>query len=257
MHTVSLRDAGDGRRDATFYASFPPTSAAAAPDSVDSATIPIPDSSPARFDTAKRPNLVAIGAVGLIHVGLFAALIQLNVIPIKAVKAPPLVVTLIAVPPAPPPAPTDQKVEPVKPIEPMVVAPTPIVQTLAPPPPPVVATPTPPPPQAVIVAPKAQAAPATGPVSAGDLSSTMLSFKAPSYPVESRRKKEQGIVVLNLLLGADGAVSEIAVQKSSGFDRLDQAALAAVKRWRWSPTLRGGLPMMVRGIVEIPFILRS
>ena len=256
MHTVSLRDAGDDRRDATFYASFPPMPAIATDASTpEPVTAPVSPSS--HFGARKRPNLVAIGAVGLIHAGLLAALIQLNVIPMKTVKAAPLVVELIAEPPAPPPAPTEAKVEPVKPVEPVVVAPTPIVQTLTPPPPPVIATPTPPPPQAVIVAPKAPAAPAAAPVSAGDLSSTMLSFKAPSYPVESRRKKEQGVVVLNLLLGTDGTVSEIAVQKSSGFSRLDAAALAAVKRWRWSPTLRGGLPMMVRGVVEIPFILRS
>ena len=253
MHTVSLRDAGDDRRDATFYASFPPMPAAVTATSEPAC---LPAAAPSRFGARKRPNLVAIGAVGLVHAGLLAALIQMNVIPVKTVKAAPLVVELIAEPPAPPPAPPEAKVEPVKPVEPVVVAPTPIVQTLAPPPPPVAATPTPPPPQAVIVAPKAAPAPAT-PVSAGDLSSTMLSFKAPTYPVESRRRKEQGIVILNLLLGADGAVSEISVQKSSGFARLDQAALAAVKRWRWSPTLRGGLPMMVRGVVEIPFVLRS
>ncbi|MGH6782499.1 MAG: energy transducer TonB, partial [Sphingomonadaceae bacterium] len=116
---------------------------------------------------------------------------------------------------------------------------------------------TPPPPQSAIVAPRAAPAPVAGPVSAGDLSSTMIDFKPPSYPVESRRKKEQGIVILTLLLGLDGAVSEIVVQKSSGFARLDEAALRAVRRWRWSPTMRGGQPMLVRGVVEIPFIIKN
>ncbi|SNS56798.1 outer membrane transport energization protein TonB [Sphingomonas laterariae] len=250
MHAVSLRDAGERRRDATFHATFPP-----APEAAPDTATPIdPDS---RFDTRRRPNIGAIGAVALVHAGLFAALIQMNVIPIKAVKREPLVVELIVEPPAPPPAPPETKVEPVKPIEPVVVAPTPIVRTIAPPPPPVVATATPPPPQSAVVAANATPAPPAGPVSAGDLSSTMIEFKAPAYPVESRRKKEQGIVLLNLLLGLDGRVSEIAVQKSSGFARLDEAALKAVRRWRWSPLMRGGQPMMVRGVVEIPFIIKN
>ena len=72
--------------------------------------------------------------------------------------------------------------------------------------------------------------PPAAPVSAGDLSSTMISFKAPRYPIECRRKKEQGVVLLSLLLGVDGTVAEISVRQSSGFDRLDRASLAAQRR---------------------------
>jgi len=252
MHTVSLRDAGEARHDATFHASFPPAAARVEPPQP--AAEPVFDVS-SRFATSRRPNLAAIGVVALVHAGLFAALIQMNVIPVKKVHRAPLVVDLIAEPPAPPPAPPEQKVEPVKAARPVIVAPPPIVQAPAPPPP-VVTIATPPPPQAVIVPAKPAPAPAAS-VSAGDLSSTMISFKPPRYPVESRRRKEQGVVLLNLLLAEDGSVAEISVQKSSGFPRLDEAAMRAVRHWRWSPTIRDGEAMKVRGVVEIPFILRG
>lgn len=75
--------------------------------------------------------------------------------------------------------------------------------------------------------------------------------------MESRRKREQGTVVLSLTLSVDGGVSVISVAQSSGFDRLDDAALRAVRKWRWAPTVRNGQPVMVRGQVEIPFVLQG
>ena len=94
-------------------------------------------------------------------------------------------------------------------------------------------------------------------IQAGDLGTQMVSGKPPRYPVESRRKREQGTVVLALTLGVDGTVESIAINRSSGHARLDTAARDAVRGWRWQPTIRGGQPVRVRGIVEIPFILRG
>jgi protein TonB len=85
----------------------------------------------------------------------------------------------------------------------------------------------------------------------------MVAGKPPRYPTESRRKREQGTVVLALVLGLDGAVEQISVSSSSGSDRLDRAALDAVRRWRWEPISRGGQPVKVRGSVEIPFVLQG
>jgi protein TonB len=129
-----------------------------------------------------------------------------------------------------------------------------VVQTLAAPPPPVFVAPVPPPPQAVVaVAPPAAPAPNT--VTATDLSSTRVAGKTPRYPIESRRKHEQGVVTLSLTLATDGSVARIAVAQSSGFARLDKAALEAVRGWRWLPMLRAGQPVMVRALLEIPFVL--
>lgn len=120
----------------------------------------------------------------------------------------------------------------------------------APAPAPVAAAPSPPAPPAP--RPAAPAAPLEG----GDLSSKMLSFTAPSYPMESRRQKEEGTVALSLLLGTDGRVADISIASSSGFARLDKAALDAVRKWRWAPVVRGGEPVAVRGTVKIPFIIK-
>jgi protein TonB len=112
-------------------------------------------------------------------------------------------------------------------------------------------------------APVAPAAPAVAPpappsiVSADDLGTRMISGRPPRYPVQSRRHREQGVVELLLIVAFDGAVETISVSRSSGFARLDEAALDAVRRWRWEPTLRNGAPVKVRGVVEIPFQLEG
>ena len=121
--------------------------------------------------------------------------------------------------------------------------------------------PTPPVP-AVVVAPPApvaepQQATATGPVSKGDLSSRMIEATPPVYPIESRRLHEQGTVKLVVTLNVDGRVAEAEIASTSGFYRLDRAALGAVRRWRWAPTLQNGMPIMVQGYVTIPFILKA
>jgi protein TonB len=50
---------------------------------------------------------------------------------------------------------------------------------------------------------------------------------------------EEGTVTLGLLVGTDGRVVEISIANSSGFARLDKAALDAVRKWRWTPMMRG------------------
>ena len=42
-----------------------------------------------------------------------------------------------------------------------------------------------------------------------------------------------------------------------GFPRLDNAARDAVRGWRWKPVMRDGQAFRVKGVVEIPFILRT
>lgn len=66
-----------------------------------------------------------------------------------------------------------------------------------------------------------------------------LNNPAPAYPSISRRLQEEGIVVLELLILPNGTVGEVRIKTSSGFDRLDQTAMKAVKRWRYLPAKRG------------------
>jgi len=223
----------------------------------DIASVLVTPVAPARYGESRRPKWGVIGAIVVGHLLLLFLLVQFDVVSIHAPKKAPLVVELLKDTPPPPPA--AAKPEPIKPTPAAIVVPKPIVPILTPAPPPVTVTDTPPPPKAVVVAPAAPPQPVapTGPVDAVDLASKMIAGDPPRYPLESRRKHEQGTVWLSVLVGLDGRVSEISVARTSGSERLDDAALAAVKRWRWSPTMRAGAPVMVRGTVDIPFVLQG
>lgn len=77
----------------------------------------------------------------------------------------------------------------------------------------------------------------------------------PSYPALSRRLGEQGRVVVRVLIGVDGTAQQAEVDTSSGYDRLDQAALSTVRRWRYVPGRRGGVPEAMWFKVPINFVL--
>jgi protein TonB len=201
-----------------------------------------------------------LGSLGIVGC-LLAALFTMNVVAAhKARNAIKMVDMHLPTEPPPPPPPPQHTPKPVQQatVPSPVVAPPPLVQTPAAPVE-VMTSPTPPPPAAVVAAGPPSPAPPAPPAveSMGDISSKMIEATPPRYPQDSRRKHEQGTVVLAVLLGVDGRVAEISVSRSSGFERLDRAALAAVQRWRWSPVRRAGVPVMVRGLVEIPFVLKD
>jgi protein TonB len=77
----------------------------------------------------------------------------------------------------------------------------------------------------------------------------------PAYPANSRRLGEQGKAIVRVLIGADGAAHKSEIRKSSGFERLDQAALATVQRWRYVPGKRGGVPESMWFSIPINFVL--
>jgi periplasmic protein TonB len=77
----------------------------------------------------------------------------------------------------------------------------------------------------------------------------------PPYPPISNRLHEEGKVLLSVLVGTDGKVEKVDLKKSSGFDRLDRAALATVPGWRFVPGRRAGVPEAMWVIVPIPFYL--
>lgn len=218
--------------------------------------------SASRYGEDRRPNFWALAAsIGIVGV-VMPALLTISAISAHKEKTKLSVVEVRLEQEPPPPPPEQPQPKPVPQVipPPAIVAPVPLVQTI-PSPVQIATTPTPPPPQVSVPGPPAPPAPAPAPApaiaNAGDLSSTMISATPPRYPHDSRRLREQGTVVLMVLLGVDGRVADISVAQSSGFARLDQAALAAVRRWRWSPTMRGGTPVMVKGLVEIPFILQE
>lgn len=78
----------------------------------------------------------------------------------------------------------------------------------------------------------------------------------PAYPELARKRGQEGLVRLLAHVDEQGKPTEISVAESSGFSLLDEAAVKAVRRWRFKPALRAGTP--VRGTVLIPieFVLK-
>jgi len=66
--------------------------------------------------------------------------------------------------------------------------------------------------------------------------------REPDYPAVSERLGEAGSVTLQLLVGIDGKVTDSKIEKSSGFERLDKAAQAALSRCKFEPGTVDGAP---------------
>jgi protein TonB len=104
---------------------------------------------------------------------------------------------------------------------------------------------------------EAPTAKAAGPVTLGnELAVSCPERSAPAYPPQSRRLGEEGKVVLRVELDEQGAVSAAQVSAGSGFSRLDEAALAAVRRWRCTPASRDGRPVRAVALQPFRFVLQ-
>ena len=110
----------------------------------------------------------------------------------------------------------------------------------------------PPPPPPVVVAPQMPAQPL---ILSGELSVVCPDRSAPDYPKISMRMNEQGKVVLRVELGEDGRIAHAEVKTSSGFSRLDAAALNAVKTWHCKPSVRNGVATRAVALQPLNFIL--
>lgn len=93
------------------------------------------------------------------------------------------------------------------------------------------------------------------PVTAAQIDPNYLHRPDPVYPVLSKRMREQGKVLLRVSLDAQGVVKDIAILKSSDFQRLDQAALEAVRQWRFIPAKRG--TESIAATVDVPIEFRQ
>ena len=136
--------------------------------------------------------------------------------------------------PPPPPAPPPPKTPP----PPTPTAPAPVVPSTAAP---VISVPVTPPAPAPSVAPPAP----TPPVPAAPPLRTAPAMQAgddPPYPSASRRLGEEGTVRLRFLISAEGRVLQATVEKSSGSQRLDEAALQALAKRQFRPGTLDGKP---------------
>ena len=100
-----------------------------------------------------------------------------------------------------------------------------------------------------------------GPVQAPpaqDTAPTQLAYggrtKVP-YPNEAVRRGEHGTVTLRVLVGPDGAVQTVEIEKTSGSPRLDAAAREAVRHWTFRPGTRNGVAQSAWALVPIAFDL--
>ena len=79
----------------------------------------------------------------------------------------------------------------------------------------------------------------------------------PLYPRLARRMGKQGVVLLEVFVSVSGMVEEVKVATGSGYEILDEAALDAVRGWRFAPGLRNGQPAAMRVRVPVRFELRG
>lgn len=172
-------------------------------------------------------------------------------------------------PQPPPPKPVVRKPPPPKPVAkqppPKTVTESPTALRTAEDSPPAVAEPSPASPvtrpEAAVApaapAPAAAGAPTAAPITAARFDAAYLNNPAPAYPMVSRRMREEGQVMLRVLVSADGQPNRVELRTSSGSDRLDRAAQEAVSRWRFVPARQGERAIESWVLVPIVFKLKG
>ena len=85
------------------------------------------------------------------------------------------------------------------------------------------------------------------------LAAKAISQPKPVYPPLAKQARIQGVVKLYSVIAKDGAVQGLRV--ISGHPLLVPAALEAVRRWLYSPTLLNGQPVEVEAPIEVNFVL--
>lgn len=218
---------------------------------------------------ASRPlpmnrRLVIASSVLLLHVAVLWALQSGLMQRAVEVIVPGEILSEFLSPPAPPaaqpqapvaqrrppqPQPPKPQVQPTPPLPATTAEPAPMLAPAAP------AVPAPAPIEASTVATKAAGPAAPTRVELPSSDAAYLNNPRPSYPALSRRLGEQGKVVVRVLIGVDGKAQQAEIRSSSGYDRLDQAALATVRSWRYVPGTRGGVPEAMWFNVPINFVL--
>lgn len=158
---------------------------------------------------------------------------------------------LVEPPPAPPPPEPPKPKRKPKPKPKPVPKPKPLPMATAPEPP---SAPPAPPVEQVRTAPAP--APAVTTI-APQFEVAYLRNPAPEYPRASRRRGEQGQVLLRVRVTTVGRPAEVELERSSGYRRLDQAAIDTVRRWRFVPASRAGDAVEADVLVPINFRLES
>jgi len=204
----------------------------------------------------------ALGIAGavLFHLILIIALLQYAPARRSLAKAAPVIVSLITEPkpevtpppPKPPAIPTVRTQQLPLPVQ-QVVEPPPVVST-APTESPITIAPAP----TVVPTPSAVFVPEQPPpIIPPRFNADYLQNPAPPYPALARRMREQGRVLVRVLVSTDGLAERIELKTSSGSTRLDQSALDTIKSWKFVPARQGDQKVAAWVIVPINFTLEA
>lgn len=79
----------------------------------------------------------------------------------------------------------------------------------------------------------------------------------PAYPPLSRRLREEGVVMVRVHVMPNGLPDAVELKRSSGSARLDESALAAVRRWKFVPATSAGTAVAAWVVVPIAFSLST
>ena len=86
------------------------------------------------------------------------------------------------------------------------------------------------------------------------MTTTTIVDVAPAYPAIARAAHVEGVIILEVVIAADGSVTDVRILRS--IPLLDAAATEAVRQWRFSPTLLNGEPVPIVMTVTVAFRLR-
>jgi protein TonB len=212
-------------------------------------------------------NIVIGGSVVLFHVaalwalqsGLLRRAVEI-VVPVSVLadivsppvpKAEPAPQPVVPKPPEPAKQPVARKIERASPAPQPVAVPSPAPSPQAPtgveaqaPAAPAVAAPT-----------AAAPSPAPAKLELPSSDAEYLRNPLPAYPSMSKRLGEQGKVLVRVLIGVDGTPQKAELKPSSGFDRLDRAALEHVMKCRYVPGKVGGVAQAMWYEAPVNFVL--
>ena len=89
----------------------------------------------------------------------------------------------------------------------------------------------------------------------GDVQASRLVHRVePDYPELAKRARVSGLVILQVVVSEEGLVEDVKIIR--GHPLLNEAAVRAVRQWRYSPYLLNGDPIPVTATVTVNFVLR-
>lgn len=108
-----------------------------------------------------------------------------------------------------------------------------------------------------LVAPRVEAPPLSPPavgrvIPGGVLNGKAISKPAPAYPAVAKAARASGTVRVEIVVGQDGDV--VSARALSGHPLLQEAAVNAVRQWKFAPTRLSGVPVKVSGVVTVNFV---